>query len=161
MAKTIEQTEGLSAPDAKVLTDIQAVGWHVVGVFPREHEEGPHWAFSVGLSYSFGHPEMILLGLPLQSCMSVLNVIGTEIKAGMRYEPGHNYSGILQEPYRCTFKEVHPNHYRNYVVYALWFYGDDAFPLVQCFWLDKEGRSTWEEGCNEHVMSSQPLLFLP
>jgi hypothetical protein len=160
MAKTLEQTEGLSAPDAKVLTDIQAVGWHVVGVFPREHEEGPHWAFSVGLSYTFGHPEVILLGLPLQSCMSVLNVIGAEIKAGRRYEPGPNYSEILQEPYRCTFKEVHPNHYRNYVGYALWFYEDDAFPLVQCFWPDKEGRFPWEEGCNEDVKNSQPLLFL-
>jgi Domain of unknown function (DUF4262) len=56
MTKAIEQTDGLSSSDAKVLTDIQAVGWHAVGVFPREHEEGPNWAFSIGLFHSFGHP---------------------------------------------------------------------------------------------------------
>lgn len=104
---------------------------------------------------------MILLGLPLQRCTSLVNVIGTEIKAGIRYEPGGNYANILQEPYQCTFKEVHPNHYRNYVGYALWFYEDDPFPLIQCFWPDKEGRFPWDEGCNDYVATSQPLLFLP
>lgn len=161
MTKALEPTDGLSASDAKVLTDIQAVGWHAVGVFPREHEEGPNWAFSIGLVYSFRHPEVILLGLPLQSCMSVLNVIGTEVKGGKRYEPGTAYSDILQEPYKCTFRQVHPSHYRNYVGYALWFYENDAFPLLQCFWPDKAGRYPWDEGCNGYVANSQPLLFLP
>jgi Domain of unknown function (DUF4262) len=101
--------------------------------------------------YSFRHPEVILLGLPLQSCMSVLNVIGTEVKEGKRYEPGTDYSDILQEPYKCTFREVHPTHYRNYVGYALWFYENDAFPLLQCFWPDKAGRYPWDEGCNDYV----------
>lgn len=49
MTKTFEPTEGFSASDAKVLTDIQAFGWHTVDVFPGEKEEGSNWAFSVGL----------------------------------------------------------------------------------------------------------------
>ncbi len=161
MTKAVEETEGLSGPDAKVLTDIQVDGWHGVGVFPQEHEEGPNWAFSIGLFHSFGHPEVILIGLPLPSCTSVLKVIGTEIKAGMRYQAGPNYPDILQEPYLCAFKDVHPNHYRNYVGYAQWFYEDDPFPLVQCFWPDKEGRFPWDERCDAYLANSQPLLFLP
>ena len=44
MTKSLKKERGLSAPDAKVLRDIQRVGWHVTGVFARQNEEGPEWA---------------------------------------------------------------------------------------------------------------------
>jgi hypothetical protein len=56
---------------------------------------------------------------------------------------------------------VHTNHYRDYVGYALWFYEEDPFPLLQCFWSDEEGRFPWEEGCSEYAREAQPLLYLP
>lgn len=161
MARRVNQTDGLSAPDIKVLNDIQTFGWHTTGVFAQEGEEGPEWAFSIGLYHSFMHPEVILFGLPLETCMDLVNAIGTEIKAGKRYESEHDYDDILQAPYRCAFKEVHRCHYRDHVGYAMWFYEKDAFPLLQCFWPDKQGLFPWEAGCNDYVKESQPLLFKP
>jgi hypothetical protein len=161
MTKSLTEKGGLSAPDAKVIGDIQSVGWHVTGVFAHKNETGPEWAFSIGLFHSFQHPEVILFGLPFERCMDVVNVIGQEVKAGRRYEPRGEYADILQDPYRCVFREVDRQHYSEYVGFALWFYEDDPFPLMQCFWPDKKGLFPWDDGCNDYVKNAQPLLFAP
>jgi len=161
MTRVLTETKGLSTPDAKVLQDIQRVGWHATGVFASEGEEGPEWAFSIGLFHSFGHPEIIVMGLPLERCMDVVNVVGEQVQRGHRYDSQHLYADILDDPYKCAFREVNPRHYREYVGYALWFYEDDPFPLMQCFWPDKDNRLPLEDGCNEYVKTVQPLLFDP
>jgi hypothetical protein len=161
MTKALEATIGMSAADTKVLQDIQRVGWHVTGVFAQTGEKGPDWAFSIGLFHSFAHPEVLVFGLPLDRCMSVVNVMGQEIRAGKRYEPEQPYADILQDPYRCVFRHVDRNHYRSYVGYGLWFYEDDPFPLMQCFWPDKESHFPWDRGCDDYVRDVQPLLFTP
>lgn len=161
MTRSLKETAGLSEPDAKVLQDILQVGWHVTGVFASEGEEGPEWAFSIGLFHSFGHPEVVVVGLPFERCMDVVNVIGQQVKDGNRYDSGRLYSDILKDPYACAFREVNRRHFSDYVGYALWFYEDDPFSLFQCFWPDKENRLPWDDHCNEYVRSVQPLLFTP
>ena len=151
---------GMPDTDAKVLQDIQRVGWHVVKVFVPKDEEGPDWAYSIGLFHSFGHPEVILFGLALDRCMTLVNVIGRQVKAGKRYQSGEEYADILQDPYKCAFRDVGRDHYRDYVGYASWFYETDPFPLTQCFWPDKQGRFPWDESCDDYVRRAQPLLFI-
>jgi hypothetical protein len=161
MTKSLDSSEPLSAPDAKVLNDIKRMGWHTLGVSPSQGEDGPDWAFSIGLYHTFGHPEVIVLGLPVKTCMELVNVIGKHVKEGTRYEAGHDYADILTGPFSCAFKCVQRNHYRDHVGYALWFYETDGFPLLQCFWPDKQFRFPWNEGCNDYVMTSQRRLYLP
>ena len=161
MTRALTETKGLSAPDAKVLQDIQRIGWHVTGVFPSEGEEGPEWAFSIGLFHSFGHPEVMIVGLRRELCKDLVNVIGRQVKRGHRYDSEHLYTDILDGPYKCAFREVSRRHYREYVGYAIWFYENDPFPLLQCFWPDKHNCLPWEDSCRKYVKSVQPLLFKP
>jgi hypothetical protein len=160
MAKAFEPLGQLSAPDAKVLDDINRVGWHTLGISPGPGEDGPHWAFSIGLYHTFGHPEVIVLGLPVRTCQEIVNVIGKHVKEGTRYAADNDYAEILTGPFRCAFKRVCRNHYKNHVGYALWFYENEEFPLLQCFWPDKQFRFPWEDGCNEYVRTSQRTLYL-
>jgi len=106
MTKSFEVLRGMSDSDAKLLHDIQRVGWHVIKVFEREAKERPNWSFSIGLFHSFGHPEVVLFGLPLDRCMTLVNVIGREVQAGQRYQHGEEYTDILQDPYKCAFRQV-------------------------------------------------------
>ena len=161
MTKPLDQTEGLSAPDVKVLTDVKETGWHTVGVFPNDGQEGGDWAFSVGLLHTFGHPEVALFGLPLNRCVDIVNVIGTDIKGGREFRAGEDYGDVLRDPYKCTFRRVNRNHYRDYFGYALWFYENDSFPILQCFWPDKKDQFPWDEACNNYVKKVQPLLYVP
>jgi hypothetical protein len=159
MTRSLEERSELSDLDAKVLTEIHTDGWQTTGVFAGKNDGGSDWAYSIGLFHTLRHPEVILFGLPLDTCMKAVNVIGIDIKAGMSYQPGQSYSGILQLPHRCAFKEVAARHYREYVGYALWFYEDDPFPLLQCFWSDENGLFPWDDGCSDYARDAQPLLY--
>lgn len=64
--------------DRKLLSDIHEFGWHVVNV-PGD-ERAPAWCFTVGLQHSYGHPELVIVGLPLDTGHAVLNIAGETIK---------------------------------------------------------------------------------
>lgn len=160
MTRSIEEANELSALDAKVLREIHTDGWQITGVLAREADRGADFAYSIGFFHTMGHPEVILFGLPLDTCMRAVNVIGIDVQNGMRFVPGRVYDGILQKPHRCCFKEIDRRHHGDYVGYALWFYEADPFPLLQCVWSDQRGRFPWEEGCSDYCRLAQPLLFL-
>jgi hypothetical protein len=160
MTRSIEEANDLSALDAKVLREIHTDGWQITGVLASEPDLGADFAYSIGFFHSMGHPEVILFGLPFDTCMRAVNTIGIDAQNGMRFEPDRAYDGILQRPHRVCFREIDRRHYRDYVGYALWFYEADPFPLYQCFWSDELGRFPWDRGCSAYCRGWQPLLFL-
>ena len=91
----------------------------------------------------------------------IINGIGQQVKAGIRFESVGEYADILNEPYKCAFRPVHRKHYRDYLGSALWFYEDDPFPTMQCFLPDKAGKLPWDESCSPVVRNGQPFLFVP
>ena len=112
MTRSLEDFRGLSASDAKVLEDIRTHSWHVTGVFPSQGNTGPDWAFSIGLFHSFVHPEIIVFGLKLDVCMSVINEIGGQVKSGKHYDAGEEYGDILNNPYNAPSAQRKRNHYQ-------------------------------------------------
>ena len=51
--------------DQDMSRDIETRGWHIVSV--AETAESPGWAFTVGLHRSYAHPEIVIVGLPVDS----------------------------------------------------------------------------------------------
>lgn len=158
MTRSLEEANDLSALDAKVLREIHTDGWQITGVLAREQSPGTDFAYSIGFFHSMCHPEIILFGLPLDTCMRAVNVIGLDVKEGMQFKAGYTYADILKAPHLCSFREVNIRHFREHVGYALWFYESDPFPLMQCFWSDENGLFPWDPGCAEYCRVAQPLL---
>ena len=52
----------MTGGDAQMRDDIATYGWHVIKVL--EDDEGPGFAFTIGLHQRFAHPELIVFGLP-------------------------------------------------------------------------------------------------
>ena len=48
--------------DEKLKSFVKNNGWYVIKVLEEENE--PRFAYSVGLYKTFGHPEIIFIGLP-------------------------------------------------------------------------------------------------
>lgn len=86
VTRSFEDQDGLSAREIKVLTDIHTHGWHVIGVLADGGEKGPEWAYSVGLFHTLGHPELVVSGLKLKTCMNLVYEIGKQVKSGKRFE---------------------------------------------------------------------------
>jgi hypothetical protein len=93
--------------DRKLLADVQVHGWHVIGV--EEDEEGPGFAYSIGLYRTFGHPEIIVVGLRVQVMHRMINVVGEEVRSGKKF--GHlDESGDVLDGYNVAFRTVERRH---------------------------------------------------
>jgi Domain of unknown function (DUF4262) len=142
--------------DRKLLSDIEKYGWHIV--FVAEEEDSPRFAFTVGLYYSFSHPEILVVGLKQEVAHSLLKSIVTRIEAGAKFEEGELISDIATFP--LTFVPVELDNYRDYLGYAMWFYGSmpAPFPALQLIWPDASGLFPWQEGYDSRFSELQPLL---
>ena len=143
--------------DERILEDIRSVGWSVILI--PEDEEGPAFAYTLGLYHSQRHPEVLIQGLRQERLHGILNGIGEYVKGGRRFQADGEYSGIL-EGYTCAFRTVDPSLYEEYFGYAVWFYRGQTFPALQAVWPDMEGRFPWEEGFPE-ALAERQLLRLP
>jgi hypothetical protein len=88
----------------------------------------------------------------------ILNGIAEEVKQGRVFKPGFEYDGIL-ENYRCIFHSVHQTWYPPFLGWARWYYDNDDFPVLQCFWPDKSQRYPWSDRFAVDFRRRQPHLF--
>jgi hypothetical protein len=73
--------------EAKLLADVKDPGWHVIGV--REDDEGPGFAYTIGLYHNYRHPEIIVFGLDVPILWRIVNIIGDKVKQGEMFESNH------------------------------------------------------------------------
>jgi Domain of unknown function (DUF4262) len=142
--------------DEKVIADIAEYGWHVVNIF--ETDETPGWAFSIGLYRNFDHPEILVFGLKVGLMHSIINNIGDGVCSGKTYQVDGEYEELINS-YSCAFKSVNPVWYYHFLGYANWFYKNQKYLVLQCFWPDRDSRYPWDPEFNPKLLWAQPLLF--
>ena len=123
--------EGHTEFDQKFLKIIDEHGWHVMNIAPRVEDEsgGDLWSYSTGLYYHYQHPEIIIFNERANLRHSMINAIGSRVKAGEKFESGKGYSGIIGN-FDVQFRPMHPSHYWDWLNFACWFYDNDpkTFP---------------------------------
>jgi hypothetical protein len=139
-----------------VRANVREHGWHAMKV-PADGE-GPGFVYTIGLHRSFGHPEMICVGLPLDVAHQALCACARHIKAGGKLGEGTEFWDAF-EGARCTFRTMLRKHYRDYLGYARRFYEGDDFPVVQMLWPDSKGRAPVDEDCAESTVRAQTPLW--
>jgi len=144
-----------SAGDRKLLDDIATYGWHVMNVF--EAKDSPPFSYTIGLQHSYGHPELIILGLPDNVAHPTLNIAGEAIKKGRRYLAGEVSDEFL-EGYGITFRAVPLRHYPPFLGLARWFYEGDTFSTLQLVYPDRSGRWPWDPTVSAGFRDAQPVL---
>ncbi len=141
--------------ERKVIKDVTSRGWHVMKVL--EDEDEPEFAYTIGLFHSFKHPELIVVGLPLDLAHQVLNAAGETIRRGAQYAHG-SFSREIFERHDSAFRQIQPESSVNYLGWNLWFYDGKYFPALQLIWPDDEGRWPWDAQASEWARERQPLL---
>ena len=74
----------MDSGESKLEADVKVIGWHVVLV--AASKGSAQFAYTVGLGHSYQHPEVVVLGLPDTKAHEILNIIGTAVKSGLRFE---------------------------------------------------------------------------
>lgn len=152
---------GLDDGDRKLISDVTEYGFHIVQVGAHatgNEAELAGWAFTVGLTHRFEHPELTLFGLPEGVSATVLGDLGRRVIAGERFDTGSQLADVI-EGYSLAFRHVRPRWFTPFLGYAQWFYRGDKFPALQVFWPDREKQFPWDREAPDHDSILQPLLY--
>lgn len=155
MRPLVSMREPKDEHERKALADVEKHGWHVLKVM--EGNQGQVFAYTVGLYHSFGHPELIVVGLSLDVGHSVLNIAGESIRRGSRYSAGSLSDEFLVDR-ACAFRTMPESQYRHYLGWDLWFYDGTPFPALQMIWADQHGRWPRETTVDPGVRERQPVI---
>jgi hypothetical protein len=139
---------------AELAANIQKHQWVVFNI-TGSSEAALRFSYTVGLFETFGHPEVVISGLPNDVALAILNNIGSDVAKGISREAEVLYDDIL-EGYPCVFKPVPTRVYEAYFGRALVFYEGADFPVLQCLWPDALKRFPGDFG---YVMANQEALF--
>ncbi|MCU1282209.1 MAG: hypothetical protein JWM53_5755, partial [bacterium] len=122
----------LDEGDRKLLGDVAKVGFHVIKVIADE--EGPGFAYSVGFNHSFDHPDLIIVGLDLETAHAAINRMGATLAAG-----GKPDLDRLLEGGAVSLREIRSEKsFADYLGYGRWFYRAAEFPARQLVWRDND-----------------------
>lgn len=143
------------ASEERCVADVERYGLHVLKI--GAEVDSPTFAYSVGLYHTFGHPELIILGLDLDVMHRLLNDVAAALRAGRRYSAG-DVSDEFVEGYPVTFRTVPRRQYAAYLGWANWFHGGLEYPVLQMIYPDRERRWPWEEGVSDGFRRNQPVL---
>jgi hypothetical protein len=142
-------------PEQKCLDDIRKYGHHVVLV--GDSDEGPGFAYSIGLFETYAHSEIILIGLKFELAHVLINNMAFDIKNGRKYKNGEFHEDVL-DGYRCYFGDVPVSKYPDYVGWDLWYYDGPNFPLIQCVYPTVSGQYPWDDDFPAETRWHCPLL---
>lgn len=117
----------------------------------------PSFAYSIGLTQKFNHPEIICFGLPNDIGHAIINDIAEIVQKGEKIESGKIYTEIFSES-RATFLKVDKRNIGDYFGAALNYYGDKSFEALQVVWTDRNDKLPWENNFEEEFLFKQPLL---
>ena len=145
----------MDAAERKVHDDIATYGWHAVNVF--EDDAGPGFQYSVGFYRTFSHPEILIFGQHSNVMHGMLTRIATGLRSGRRYDGGTPADDIL-DGYLCLFRPIPRDAVPFHLGWAVWYYGDESFPSLQCIWPDPLGQYPWDPQASNELKRREPIL---
>lgn len=146
--------------DENIRETIAEYGWYVALV--DDEGDGPEtrFAYSIGMVETLGHPEVLVLGQPIELMAYLINEVGERARDGAPCPVDAPIEGLLDD-YTCVLRPVDPSHYDDYLGYGLAYAKTREFPVLQLVWPDKDGKFPWEPDCHEALAELQPQLDKP
>lgn len=146
--------KGEIGASAEVLRVVRRYGLAVVPIIGSN----PQLTFSIGLSHSYRHPELIVFGIAARVAQELLNTCAVYIKKHGTLEAGRRYDDFANLP--TVFRVANPLLVKPYVSRCSDFYGGKQPPFMQLVWPDAAGILPWEAGFNQSFDVLQPKLWL-
>ena len=149
------RTSAMDSGEQKVLDDVHKFGWHCVKVLgDAQHEQ---FTYTIGLFHSYGHPELLIYGLPHDVAHAVLSIAAEAAASGKGLDLSVPTNKLL-EGYACVFVPVPLAEYAEHFGSARWYYEGDHFSVQQVAWPSKEGLFPWHPGASAAFRAKQPIL---
>ena len=146
------------AVDERIKTDIKQFGYVLTGVFPVP-ETGGCSTYTIGLTETYDHPELLLFAIPLHAARLVLDDLILAIKTGQRIEDGALLTTVPEQPLAARL--ITPEMAAPFTRQLRYFYRNRRTPpeVIQLIISDQNGVLPWQPGFNEAIRMHQPELW--
>ena len=134
---------------------IEKYGLSVVKLESTEYL--PSFAYSVGLTKTFNHPEIICFGLRTELLHQLINDVAEIIKEEGKLNPNKEYDNIFENS-RAKFLQIDKRNIEDYFGVAIKYFETTEINGLQLVWTDRNNKFPWEDGFEEEFKFKQPLL---
>ena len=134
---------------AKCRADVDRAGWHCMGVFDDPESGSPPFAYTVGLTATFGHPELAVAGLEPRQGHSLLDSAVALIREGLRIGDGDVVQKVISG-YPARFRALDLGACSLSFGMSDVYYGHPV-PRLQMLWPDPAGLFPGEQGCDRRM----------
>lgn len=139
----------------RTIEHIEIYGCDVTHV--KGDDVAPAFSYTVGVFDLTGQPEIIQVGLKMETAHYALNETVMRLRTGL-LEMNQRESEIVGQV-DCIFRPAEERWMQRLMYRAQWYYRDQPFPALQCVYPDLENRFPWEEGFDVRWRRRQALLF--
>ena len=134
---------------------IEKYGLSVVKIESTEYL--PSFAYSIGLTKTFNHPEIICFGLRTELLHQLINDVAEIIKEEGELNLNKEYDNVFENS-RAKFLQIDKRNIEDYFGVAIKYYGTTEINGFQLIWTDRNNKFPWEDGFEEVFKFKQPLL---
>ena len=148
--------------DDQIDQAIEKHGWYALSIA----DGSPPFLYTIGLSKTFDHPELVVFGLQPREAYDLTGVLIGCIADGERLSESSRFEKTIDDDHLLIgFRNVHPTQQPLYLGYAMSFCRRigriDELKAMQIFWSDASGIFPFEAGCDIEVEQLQPRLDIP
>ena len=117
---------------------IERYGWTCMSIFAHEESGTPDFSYTVGLTKTFQHPELVIAGLTQHAAHSVLITAVSFIERGTVFTNGAEVEGVVVG-YRVRFRSVNLGRCAAVSFGVSNVYYGRRVPRLQLLWPDVDG----------------------
>jgi hypothetical protein len=141
----------------KIQWMIDTSGWCAVPVAVSEDPPRPGYTYTIGFELTWGHPEVIILGLQPAAARGLLGLIADQLANGGDVPEGV-FAGLLDNDLACAMLPISAPDLADICPGIVDFYQRQDVALSQFLWPDRAGHFPWQEGYDERLRLAQPVL---
>jgi hypothetical protein len=142
----------LNERDERTISNVETFGCEVVQV--KRSSAGPGWSYTLGVYDTCDRPEVITVGLREETAQCLLNEAAERLRSGTDLTAGRHRDMVGEV--ECEFRPVDPKWVRHLMGWAIWYYDQGEFPVLQAVYPDRDNRFPEESGFDKAFQ--QPLL---
>ena len=140
---------------ADTINNVETYGCQCLHVRPTCTDRADlGFSYTIGIFDTSGKAEVITVGLDVETAGYLLNEAARRLRSGIDLTIGRH--GDMIGDVECEFRPVSSRWAKHVMNLAMWYYGEDEFPVLQAVYPDLENRFPEERGFDEAF--EQPLL---
>lgn len=142
----------------KIQHDIDKTGWHVLSV--ASDHPSDHYCYTIGLYKSFGMPEIVMKGLPIETMHTLVNdVVKSKPDFSKIDEKYILVQGLLRNNLDLCLQKLDYDQIKEHIFYCSHVNSPNTFSVCQLYWPDTKNNLPISNECDSKVQQAQKWEF--